>query len=374
MHLITEGSIKFYASKADDGKISKELEVFYNPVMKFNRDVSVLLLNALDRKNLKIADIMAGSGIRSLRFLKELNQGIIKKIAVNDYDDNFVATFKKNLSLNAIDEDTLPLTVASKDANIFLRESRGFDYIDIDPFGSPNPFLDAAIDRIARKGILAVTATDTAPLCGTYVDACRRKYWAEPLRNHLMHEIGLRILIRKVQLVGVQYEKVLMPIYSYAKDHYFRIFFHCEKSKKSCDEIISQHHYALYCKECMTVHPSIPNHGICSSCNKPFIHAGKLWTGRLWDEPLAQAIAKHNVEKSNTRFLQMIAEESQHQDIGMGFYDIHEIAKRYKLTVPNFSQLMEKIRKKGYPCTRTIFSEYGIKTAMPLTALILLMQ
>ena len=71
--------------------------------------------------------------------------------------------------------------------------STGFDYIDVDPFGSPNPFLDAAIKRIARDGILAVTATDTAPLCGTYTNACRRKYWAVPLRNELMHEIGIRI-------------------------------------------------------------------------------------------------------------------------------------------------------------------------------------
>ena len=37
-----------------------------------------------------------------------------------------------------------------------------FDYIDIDPFGSPNPFLAAAIGRITRNGIVAVTATDTA--------------------------------------------------------------------------------------------------------------------------------------------------------------------------------------------------------------------
>ncbi|MCU0373510.1 MAG: ATP-binding protein, partial [Ignavibacteria bacterium] len=42
----------------------------------------------------------------------------------------------------------------------------GFDYIDIDPFGSPCPFLDAAIKRLSRGGILAVTATDTSALAG----------------------------------------------------------------------------------------------------------------------------------------------------------------------------------------------------------------
>ena len=38
-------------------KISKELPVFYNSVMKFNRDVSVLLLNSIGKKDMQIADI-----------------------------------------------------------------------------------------------------------------------------------------------------------------------------------------------------------------------------------------------------------------------------------------------------------------------------
>ena len=35
-------------------KISKKLEVFYNPLMKFNRDCSIILLNASDMKNISI--------------------------------------------------------------------------------------------------------------------------------------------------------------------------------------------------------------------------------------------------------------------------------------------------------------------------------
>ena len=101
--------------------------------------------------------------------------------------------------------------VQDKDANMFILESSGFDYIDIDPFGSPNFLLDSSVKRISRGGILAVTATDTSALAGSYPDACRRKYWAEPLRSEMMHEAGLRILIRKGQLIGAQFEKALTP-------------------------------------------------------------------------------------------------------------------------------------------------------------------
>ena len=37
-----------------------------------------------------------------------------------------------------------------------------FQWIDLDPFGSPVGFLDTAIQSISRSGVLEVTATDTA--------------------------------------------------------------------------------------------------------------------------------------------------------------------------------------------------------------------
>jgi len=124
------------------------------------------------------------------------------------------------------------IIIKNQDANLFLLNSTGFDYIDIDPFGTPNPFLDSAVKRISRDGILAVTSTDTAALTGTYPKATLRKYWAYSKKDEMMHETGLRILIRKIQLIAAQYDKALVPIFSYFKDHYYRIFFNSVKGKK----------------------------------------------------------------------------------------------------------------------------------------------
>ena len=375
MDIITEGKAKFYASIAENGKISKELDVFYNPVMKFNRDVSVLLLNSMnelyDFKEIQIADIMAGSGVRALRFLKELNKGIIKNMTVNDYDENFSELFKKNLELNdmALDDS---LIIGNKDANILLLESLGFDYIDIDPFGSPNPFLESSIVRISRNGILAVTATDTAPLSGTYPDACKRKYWAIPLRNYLMHEVGLRILIRKVQLIGSQHDKALVPIYSYFKDHYFRIFFKCTKGKNIVDEILAQHKYLLFCEKCFSHVISETNTGHCMKCDTKMIYSGPMWIGKIFDEKLAAKIFEMNNDKRNNKFLETIRDESL-IDFTC-FYDIHAIAKKFKLEISRFDKLIDSIKKDGYVVSRTHFTPLGIKTNMPLDELKLLME
>ena len=170
--IIIEEETKIKADTVDI--VSKQMDVFYNPVMKFNRDISVLLLNSVSDKEMNIADMLAGSGIRSIRFLLELNKNKIKNIFINDHSKDAIKNIKNNLKLNKIKNKKI--IISNSDANLFLLNSMGFDYIDIDPFGTPNMFLDSAVKRISRNGIIAITATDTSALCGTYPKACLRKY------------------------------------------------------------------------------------------------------------------------------------------------------------------------------------------------------
>src|SRR3990167_7119977 len=74
--------------------VSKQMPVFYNPVMKFNRDVTVLLLNTIDKWNMNIADPLAGSGVRSVRLLLELKTGKISSLGVNDHSSNACSKIK----------------------------------------------------------------------------------------------------------------------------------------------------------------------------------------------------------------------------------------------------------------------------------------
>ena len=151
---------------------------------------------------------------------------------------------------------------------MLLLGSNGYDYIDIDPFGSPNAFLDAAIRRLGRAGILAITATDTSSLAGSYPRACKRNYWAVPCDGPRKHEVGLRILVRKVQLVAAQHDKALTPVLVYNKDHYYRAYFRCEKRKQAADDLLKLH-------------------GAWE--DEPA--AGPLWLGRLTDVKLVAKMA-----------------------------------------------------------------------------------
>ena len=352
--MILEGSAQL---NIGTGKISKKLEVFYNPAMKFNRDVTLLLLHSIDRKKLNIGLPLEASGVRVIRMMKELPAAIIKHISCNDNSQEAFEKMQEHITLNKVKGK---ITVTQKDADLFFEESNGFDYIDIDPFGSPNSFLNAAIKRLSRNGILAVTATDTSALTGTYERATLRKYWARPLRNELMHEVSVRILIRCVQLLGTIHDKALTPVYSYARDHYVRVFFRCEKGRKKVDEIIHQHQYLVYDKERMKTRAA--RVGEIKSLD---LYAGPLWTGQLWDTTLAQRIARNEINivlaPEESKFLNIIAEESKIQTLG--FLDLHTFGKRFKI-IPKTESVIELLQSNKIHAARTHFSLYGLRTTI----------
>jgi len=350
-------------------KVSKELPVFYNPIMKSNRDISILLLNSINKNNLQIALPLSASGIRGIRFLLELKKSKIKNISFNDLNTEAYKLIKQNLKLNKLTKKS-KINIHNKDANDFLLSSKGFDYIDIDPFGDPSDFLDSSIKRLAREGISAVTATDTGCMSGTFPKPCLRKYWSKPLKNEFMHETGLRILIRKVQLISSQFDKALTPIFSYSKEHYFRTFLLCEKGKQKVDNIMNQHGYIIYCKNCLHKEPvkDIFNNVKCPVCKKELNYAGPLWLGSLGDIKLAKVMKKLNKQEELKQFLDNISKELLIGQIG--FYNIHKICKHYKIDlIPKKEELIKAIRKTN-KCSETHFDTLGLRSDIDLKDLI----
>jgi tRNA (guanine26-N2/guanine27-N2)-dimethyltransferase len=337
---ITEANITIQAPK--EKKISKDLPVFYNPAMKLNRDISVLLLRAIDNTSMQVCDLLAGSGIRSIRLLAELPRGKMKNITINDNSQEATKLIKKNIAANKKEkafQSSPDINVTCEDANLLLYRSTGFDYIDIDPFGTPNPFLDSACRRISRGGILAVTATDTSSLAGTFPKTCMRKYWAVPKLDANKHETGLRILIRKCQLVAAQYDRALIPIFSYSKEHYMRVFFRAEKGKTKTDKILRQHGH------------------------RADNLAGPLWLGQLWDRKLVtkmKRLAKDIDYDFDSKFLDIITEESGINTVG--FHDIHNLCKKNHIGVPQFDAIESAIKKKGFKVSRTHFTGFGLRS------------
>jgi tRNA (guanine26-N2/guanine27-N2)-dimethyltransferase len=176
--IIREGSAEIYVPKEE--KISKSLPVFYNKKMKLNRDIALYIINRLKPES--ILDAMAGTGIRAIRILKETSSN---NITANDINPEAFKLIKKNAKLNNVNPK-----IKNKDVNILLQESK-YDFIDIDPFGSPIFYMDSAIPSMKDNGTLAVTATDLGCLYGKHVKACQRKYNSTPVNYHGLKPVAL---------------------------------------------------------------------------------------------------------------------------------------------------------------------------------------
>lgn len=350
-----EGKTTFLTDS--DEKISKEMAVFYNPVMKFNRDISLLVLATMEAPEgkMRIALPMEASGIRAARILHELvAPGHLSPavLAINDLSEKAIAFAKENVDrvIGSFPKEHVQFTTT--EASHFLRGSPAFHYIDIDPFGTPNPFLDAAVRRILPRSILAVTATDTSALAGTYPKATARKYWATPSRTWVMHDIGLRILIRKVQMLAAQYDIPLVPVLSLATDHYYRIFFRRLPSASAVNSILSQHRWVTVDRTTTTVRIT-GNSG----------DTGPLWTGPLHDPIFIQQLldTARRIDAETFRecitVLETVLDECRIDTVG--FIDLHAMAKRLGVSPPRTSVVLEKL---GDRACRTHITGTGIKT------------
>ena len=84
-----------------------------------------------------------------------------------------------------------------------------YDAVDLDPYGSPTQLLDSAVQAVAEGGLLLVTATDMAVLCGNNGEACWGKYGSYPLHRPYCHEMALRILLAAIEVADAAVHAVL---------------------------------------------------------------------------------------------------------------------------------------------------------------------
>ena len=366
---IEEGTTKIEFPEYE--KVSSDAPVFYNPHMELNRDISILALQTYQKehgKEINICDLFGGSGIRGIRYKNEING--VGDVSINDISELANEFEKHNVELNNLDD----ISIHNNDASIFLRLNRGkFDVIDIDPFGTPSPFLDSAGYCARRESLLCVTATDTSALCGTYKEPCIRKYNSKPYKSEYCHETGIRILVGFCALTLSKYAKCIEVLLSHSTEHYMRLYLKIKKGSKKSDKSLTNIGYISHCKECMYrecnkgLATAIP--AFCPECGEKLIHAGPLWLGEIQNKEFISDMIdesenkKLNSEKQLLKLLNACLIESESPAT---FYDVHSICRYLKISAPKLDLIFEKIIENGYEAEKTHFSPTGIKTNAPI--------
>jgi len=239
-----EGLVQF---KTPKNYLSKKH--FFNPKVELSRDLTVLVLNTLNSKDWILCDALASIGVRGIRIAKECP---VKRVWVNDISEDNIPFMKENAKLNSV---VRKVKITNKDANELLSENiRTFDYIDIDPYGSPTYYFDSAARAVKRKAFLGFSATDTAALCGTSPVTCLRRYGIESYKTDFFKELGIRILITSAALSFSKWSFSVEPLLSYASEHYFRVFVRVKKGKSIANKTIKDNlGYVSYCPKCLYI-------------------------------------------------------------------------------------------------------------------------
>ncbi|HIG03454.1 MAG TPA: hypothetical protein EYQ53_03615 [Candidatus Poseidoniales archaeon] len=236
-----------------------DLEVFHNPAMSGNRTRSVLLLEQCLREDwltkegapLRILDGLAASAIRSRRWLNELPVECSSRLLTTICDINPTSlswarknhqTYPQGAIENAAWNVEEGYENGLKFVNGDLRKrvlEHGWQWIDLDPFGSPVPFVDAVIQGLSRRAVLEVTATDTAALCGSAASSSRRRYGVRAVVDDLRHDTAIRVLIGHIASIAAKHDRIIEPLMSVFDDHHVRISLLVTKSKEKASDVFS---------------------------------------------------------------------------------------------------------------------------------------
>uniref|UniRef100_A0A8C6VJW5 tRNA (guanine(26)-N(2))-dimethyltransferase n=1 Tax=Naja naja TaxID=35670 RepID=A0A8C6VJW5_NAJNA len=434
--IITEGKAKVIFPNAN--------EVFYNPVQEFNRDLTyqgcvhllhlfspvaipgeentskvIVDLSEMGKDNLEqlnyrgisdeetatvaevgevcqeglqVLEALAASGLRSIRFAKEVPG--IRSVVANDNSSKAVDFITENIKLNGVEHLVTP---SLSDARMLLYRKKAarefFDVIDLDPYGSPSGFLDAVVQCVRDGGLLCVTCTDMAVLAGKLGETCYSKYGGVSIGTTCCHEMALRIILHSMDLRANCYQRYIVPLLSVSVDFYIRVFVRVFSGPSKVKASASKQGLVYNCVGCGSFHiqrlgkmvsdgknfnyktacgpPVGPS---CEHCHQHHQLAGPMWAAPLHDLGFVQRVLSA-VESNPGRFqtnqriqgiLSMVMEELP--DVPL-YYTLDKLSKTIHSNSPSLLQFRSALLHAGYQVSLSHACKNAIKTDAPSSVL-----
>lgn len=188
-----------------------------------------------------ILDALSASGLRAIRYAKEIP--FATTIIANDLLPEAVKAIDLNIDHNKLVDQVFSNMgdarqymyskcgneTITKDASYVHR----FDVVDLDPYGTAAPFLDAAIQCVTDGGLLCVTCTDAGVWASNgYPEKAYALYSGVPLKGFHSHEAGLRLILHAISVSAAKYGVAIEPLLSLSIDFYARLFVRVHKSQQ----------------------------------------------------------------------------------------------------------------------------------------------
>ncbi|KAF2144989.1 uncharacterized protein K452DRAFT_284380 [Aplosporella prunicola CBS 121167] len=271
----------------------------------------------------RILDALSATGLRALRYAQEIP--FVTSVTGNDLSPAATDVMKLNIAHNKLEQKITSVT-GNALAHMYLhvgQEGVGgpgarYDVIDLDPYGTAVPFLDAAVQAVTDGGLLCVTCTDAGVFASTgYLEKTYSQYGGLPLKGHHSHEGGLRLILHAVATAAAKYGITIEPLLSLSIDFYARVFVRVRKAPAevkflagktmivyNCDSgcgawttqylarnVQHEGKKGLYYKHSFAQGPSVPAR--CPHCDFKTHLAGPMWGGPMHNPAFIEKILSY---------------------------------------------------------------------------------
>ncbi|MFZ9849434.1 MAG: N2,N2-dimethylguanosine tRNA methyltransferase, partial [Vulcanococcus sp.] len=333
---------------------------FFRPESRPSRDLGVLLAGVLAEQTpegLPVLDLMAGCGIRALRYGLEAGAG---PVWANDADADRLPWLRRNLAPLSASRLTA-LTAQKLLAGCLLREQR-FGLLDLDAFGCPTALVPAALEALRFGGVLYLASTDGRSPTGHDRRAAIRSLGAAARAQPASWELALRLQIAVVARAAWALGRGIRPLFSFSEGRTFRtaiqllrrpaareeeqlgLLAHCH----GCGEQLSQSLLRLRPWEACA----------CGAGAEPALAiSGPLWLGPLQHPDTLQAMAARAdalppswCARPGRRLLQILAADP---GLPVRCWPTAELGRRLGGGPPATDALLAALRREGYTALRS---------------------
>ncbi|KAM3864962.1 tRNA (guanine(26)-N(2))-dimethyltransferase [Diretmus argenteus] len=416
-------------------------EVFYNPVQEFNRDLTCAVITEFSRElmarrgvkvvvpgeekrvvvslaeeekkneadeeknggeeqvvtatvgqkcenGLRVLEGLAASGLRSVRFALEVPG--LRSVTANDFSTKAAALISRNAEYNGVQH---LLQASCKDASLLMYEMRGkkerYDVIDLDPYGSPATFLDAAVQAISEGGLLCITCTDMAVMAGNSGETCYSKYGCISIKARYCHEMALRIILHSLDQRAGVYQRYIQPLLSVSVDFYIRIFVRVFTGQAVVKNSASKQALVYNCVGCGSFHlqrmGKRTSHGKhmkysaatgppvgpeCQQCGQKHQMGGPIWAESLHDTEFVQKVLsavsgnpkRFGTSKRIEGMLSMVTEELEDTPL---YYTVDSLSSTIHCNTPPLLQFRSALLHAGHKVSLSHACKNAIKTDAP---------
>ena len=197
-------------------------KTFYRPHSKITKDLGVLAAKVYKQtqEKLRVLDVMTGCGVRSIRYYLESDADYIWS---NDSNPENKKTIEYNLGF-ILQENKGKISYQNAN-NIFFECYNNKDYydlVDVDAFGSPNPYLSTALWATKIGGLIYLTCTDGRTGTGHLPEKCLQVYGSYGRSHPAAQEQVLRLIIGSALQQAATMGLGIEPIFSFFTGQNYR--------------------------------------------------------------------------------------------------------------------------------------------------------